>query len=511
MTFSPSSPELLSAADPLASRVRALGDELALLPARLSELMDAVGAAAVEAPTRLSIFHGYMAVLVASFVVALFATPIMRKLAIANGIVDRPSESRKVHRTPVAYLGGVAVFLGIMAGIMVSYLALAAPEGSIITFHTTQHLNPALLPAPVPISIILGMTIIMLCGLYDDVLGISPRVKIAGQLFAAAALAIEDVGVRLAGGVMEPIGVWIGNQDLTWTFELGGAIPYLAPGGEISFDLIYWSGAAIIAIFVLGACNASNLVDGLDGLLTGVTSIAMIGLLIVALSLALMDDGQRDAQRVVLCLAILGACLGFLPHNWNPASIFLGDAGSLLLGYCTIVVILTLGDTAKTNLVFAGLLIYSIPIIDTVLAIVRRKLAGKSLADADDQHLHHMLKRSLGVKGAVTALYAIGAGFATLGVVVSLSRARVSYALALLFASYITVLATKVARRAHMEAEMNRRMAHEAGRSGIGSGHAPGRPKPGADPASTPAGPSAPASDPDSPTEPAESAAVTNA
>src|SRR5690606_10909599 len=116
----------------------------------------------------------------------------------------------------------------------------------------------------------------------------------------------------------------------------------------IPVDIIYWAGAAIIALFVLGACNASNLIDGLDGLVTGTTAITTAGLLIVALSLAAIDDGPRDGQRIVLCMALLGACLGFLPHNFNPATIFLGDCGSLLLGFATIVVVLTLGDTGKT-------------------------------------------------------------------------------------------------------------------------------------------------------------------
>jgi len=162
--------------------------------------------------------------------------------------------------------------------------------------------------------------------------------------------------------------------------------------------------------------------------------------------MAMTDDGRRDAQRIVLCMSLLGACLGFLPHNFNPASIFLGDCGSLLLGFVTIVVVLTLGDTGRTDLVLAGLVIYSIPIMDTVLAIVRRKLAGRSLSAADDQHLHHMLKRALGVKGAVFSLYGIGVGFAVLGIAMSLWDASATYAVALVFASYIVVIAIKHAR-----------------------------------------------------------------
>lgn len=403
--------------------------------------------------TPLEIFHGYFGVFVAAFVVTLLMTPVMRWIALRQGIVDRPSDPRKIHRRPVAYLGGVAVFLGLMSGIVLSYLAPVLPEPlhELIGFHKTQYaMRGSETPLPVPLSIILGMTIVLLLGLIDDTIGTIPRLKIAGMFVAAAALAIENVGVEVARGVLAPtLGTLIGNEQLVFHLSL----PFVLPGGidSLTFDLIYWTGTAVIAIFVLGACNAANLIDGLDGLLSGVTAIACIGLLVIALTLAAVDDGPRDAQRIILCMALLGACLGFLPHNFNPASIFLGDAGSLLLGFTTIVIVLTLGDRGQTQFVIAGLVIFAIPIIDTVLAIVRRKLAGKSLSQADDQHLHHMLKRHLGVKGAVFTLYGIGAGFAVLGVLMSLWRARVIYAIALVFASYIAVIAIKVARRQQIE------------------------------------------------------------
>ena len=175
------------------------------------------------------------------------------------------------------------------------------------------------------------------------------------------------------------------------------------------------------------------------------------------------DEGSLDGARIVLCLAVMGGCLGFLPHNFNPATIFLGDCGSMLLGFCTITIILTLGENGQTHLVLAGLIIYAIPIIDTVLAIVRRRMSGKSISAADDQHLHHMLKRSLGVKGAVIALYGLGIGFAILGVsIVGVARARAIYALTLVFAAFIVVMAVKTARWKILEAE--------ALRKGIGNG-----------------------------------------
>ena len=311
---------------------------------------------------------------------------------------------------------------------------------------------------PMPLAIIVGLVAITFTGLADDVWGWDPRLKVAGQLVAAAALAIEEVGVKVAAGVVLPIAKaispTISAQDLVFIIPIGDT--------GISFDLVYWLGTGIIAVFVLGGCNAANLIDGLDGLLSGVTAIAAAGLLAIALVMALVyaPDGSSPEQttlagaRIILCLAVLGAVLGFLPYNFNPASIFLGDCGSLLLGYCSVVVILMLGDEGQTHLVVAGLIVFSIPIIDTILAIVRRKLRGVSVSEADDEHLHHKLKRRLGtVPRAVLALYALGLALATTGaglailVMVTEWRARVIYAFFLALYVMIGVLAVWLGRQ----------------------------------------------------------------
>ncbi len=401
---------------------------------------------------QLDILSGYIMVFAVAFLVTVLVTPLVRKLALANGIVDHPSESRKIHKAPIAYLGGVAVYLGIIAGLIFSYVG--AEITGLIDFHpmSSEHMIDGIYYPYVPPWIALGMTSIVLVGLLDDITGIPPRVKLGGQLVAAAALALGNVGINVAAGVLTPtLGRLFHNPELVYQIPMPFDLPGF--GTSVELDLIYWSGTAIIAIFVLGACNASNFIDGLDGLLTGVTSIAMIGLLAVALTMAMMDDGPFDAPRIIFGLAVLGACLGFLPHNFNPASIFLGDTGSLLLGYCSAVVILSLGDTGKTWLVAAGLIIYAIPIIDTALAIIRRKLAGKKMSDPDADHLHHMLKRAFGVKGAVFTLYGIGTVFCLLGVMLSYFRGRLIYALVLMIASYIGVYAIKVARQSQMNEE----------------------------------------------------------
>lgn len=433
-------------------RVERFGEGLAELAAQQDVLLDLTrGASSPQTVDRLSVFQGYIGVFISAFLVTMLATPLVRRMAISQGVIDRPDRTRKLHAMPIAYLGGVAVYLGLMAGIFYSYVAMRFP--GLMDFHPTTHLLDGVFPNIVPPWLALGMTVIVLVGFIDDVHGISPRVKLGGQLFAAAALAIGDIGVKVAKGVLTPtLGRLLDNPELVYTFPLPVTLPGM--GDTVTVDLIYWTGTAVIAAFVLGACNAANFLDGLDGLLTGTTAIATIGFLIIALGLAIADDGPLDGPRVVICLAVLGACLGFLPHNFNPATIFLGDAGSLLLGYCAAVMILSLGDTGRTSLVAAGLIIYAVPIIDTMLAIVRRKLAGKRLSDPDADHLHHMLSRWAGVKGAVLVLYGIGAVFATLGVVLSLVRGRFVYALALVFASYIAVYAIKIARRKHLEEQM---------------------------------------------------------
>lgn len=427
-----------------------VGDSLESLMAKQAFLEDLAGITAnPHSHTWLEIFNGYIGVLVVAFLVTLLVTPLMRHLALANGVIDHPSDPRKVHRVPIAYLGGAAVYLGIMAGLFFSYIGVHNPL--LMEYH---ELPPAAIgsmdPRFVPPWILLGLTIIMVIGLVDDVSGVSPRVKIGGQLLAAAALAYGDIGVKVAQGVLSPtIGKLVGHPDLFFSFDLGTSIPLV--GSVVEIDFIYWTGTAVIAVFVLGACNASNLIDGLDGLLSGVTGIATVGLLAISLLVVFQDPGPRDAQRIILCMALLGGCLGFLPHNFNPATIFLGDCGSLLLGYATIVIILMLGDTGRTDLVIAGLIIYAIPILDTVLAIVRRKMSGKSMSEPDSDHLHHMLKRSFGVKGAVFCMYGMGTGFAVIGVLLAASGARFVYSLALLFSAFIIVYSMKIARRKQHE------------------------------------------------------------
>lgn len=370
----------------------------------------------------------YMAVFFVAFLVSFLTTPLMRILAIRNGVVDLPDFKRKAHLQPVAYLGGVALFLGWLAGMsLCNYL----PP------HEPKMLDLGFTNLPFPYAIVIGATVITLTGVIDDVYGVSPRVKIGGQLFAAAALATHDVGTRIM-------------------LELFGAAKLNFPYMQ---ETAYLLGALLIAMFVLGGCNSLNLIDGMDGLASGVTAIAVLGFLFISIVVAIGVsnplaeppgmDIVSSPMRIIICLAMLGAILGFLPYNFNPANIFMGDAGSLLLGYLSVSVILLLAHAPGNGvaLVMAALIVFALPIIDTTLAIVRRKMAGKPIFSPDTQHLHHQIRRAgLTTKQTVGVLYALAFVFAVIGCSMVFLRWRYSLALFMVMFCFIAVTAYKSAQ-----------------------------------------------------------------
>jgi UDP-GlcNAc:undecaprenyl-phosphate GlcNAc-1-phosphate transferase len=404
----------------------------------------------------LAFLNSYAPIFLVAFLVTLCATPLVRRVAVSLEIIDKPDQTRKLHKFPIAYLGGFAVFLGVVAAIIFSLFLMQGPAGQF---------------APVPIAVVLGILVITFTGLADDTWGWDPRLKVAGQLVAAAALALENVGVRVAEGALAH---FLGPADET-LFTVGTLVVQNA-------SLYYWVGTAIIAIFVLGGCNATNLIDGLDGLLSGTIAIMMVGFLAVSLMMATVEDiadptTSLAGARIVLCIATLGAVLGFLPWNFNPAVIFLGDCGSLLLGYLSVVVILMFGEDGQTHLVIAGLVIFALPIMDTCLAILRRKLAGVPFSTADSNHIHHQLRRALGgVKRAVFALYGIAIAFSLVGtgiaamVLYSVVRLQVAYAIAIVLFAFIAAIAIKAARRQQWESAIGAASGTQAPAQASGQG-----------------------------------------
>jgi len=363
----------------------------------------------------------YWPVLMLAFGASVILTPLMRRLAIANGIVDLPDARRKAHAKPVAYLGGLSIFLGWLVGLCVFVALLFTKESGWLERVLGNNLTSITFIA-------LGATAIVITGLFDDVYGIRARVKIGGQLFAAAAIAqaraIDDLVQR--------------SLDI---------LHIQAP--EPIMQII---GTLMIAVLVVGCCNAMNLIDGLDGLSSGVTVIAMSGMLTICL-IVLARYGQEEAILgqlgipMLLAIATIGATLGFLIYNFNPASIFMGDTGSLLLGYLCVTTILFIGrldnNAGLAPLVFTGaVMCFSLPLTDTALAIIRRRLQGKPIFAPDAMHMHHMFRRSgLSVKQSVFAMYALGLIFAVSGVGLVALSVHWSISLAI-FASVVIAIIT---------------------------------------------------------------------
>lgn len=370
-----------------------------------------------------SVLSPYVIVFCIAFAVAYVFTPIMRHIALTYGIVDQPDGLRKLHRNPVAYLGGAAVFLG-----FISSLAL----GQFFAENHHPQINEML---RIPLPLVAGACVIVSLGLLDDLKGVRPKLKIIGQAAAAVCLLAFGLGDNIA------------DQFVTYSFawlhkEVGIQVPAAI---EVATGIgISW--AFVIALVVF-CCNASNLMDGLDGLCGGVTAIIAAGLVVVAAYLAMTGPAARaeyDAVTLAVALALFGAVLGFLPFNFRPASIFMGDAGSLLLGYVIAVIIVMLGEVGG-KWMLGGLVMFSLPVLDTALAFARRWLKGRPLFSADKHHFHHQLiSRGLTVRRAVILSYGLTLFFVVSGVFMVFLRTRYLIAFYMVLFGSIIVAAFKM-------------------------------------------------------------------
>ena len=306
-----------------------------------------------------SVLQPYMPIFYVSFLVTIVLTPLMRALAHRNGVVDDPDNKRKVHSTPIAYLGGVSIFLGWLAGISMA-----------VFLH--PHNNP-LTTVQLPPGIIMGAIVVVLFGLMDDVYALSPKMKLLGQFLAAIVLMLP--------GVVP----WFGSADTDFLLGRGRGPSWMIlmdvvnlgyfPGVHQVSELPQWvffaapAFSGCVAIFVIvSTCNATNLLDGLDGLCSGVTGIMSVGYLILAIyfaKMALVNGETLDPVRISLALALLGAVLGFLPFNFNPASIFMGDTGSMFLGYMSGTMILLFAQDKSFRWFLAAIIMFGLPMMDT--------------------------------------------------------------------------------------------------------------------------------------------------
>ncbi len=316
-----------------------------------------------------------------AFLVALILTPVVRNLAVKMGGVDVPKDNRRMHDHPIPLMGGLAIFMGFLLS-TVCFVTLTGPLRGML----------------------LGAVIIVVLGVFDDIYDLPAKLKLTVQIVAAlvAALTGNTITALSNPNIFSPNPYW----------ELG------------------WLSIPVTVLWVVGMTNAVNLIDGLDGLACGVSSISSMTLLVIALLVG-------EPQVAVLVAALAGGCLGFLPYNLHPAKIFMGDTGATFLGYVLACISIQGLFKMYTLISFVvPFLLFGLPIFDTCFAFVRRLAHGQSPMQADRSHVHHrLIDMGFSQKQAVAVLYVITAILGLSAVVLTTSGAV--KAMLLLFALFV--------------------------------------------------------------------------
>ena len=306
--------------------------------------------------------------LAVAFLISFAATPMVISLAHKVNAIDVPRDARRVHKKPTPLIGGLAIFYGFIV--------------SVLCFATIDRET---------MGILIGAVIVVTAGVIDDITDMKAIVKLMCQIVAAAVVVYFDVRIE---HFANPFYGWFGP-------------PYIV--------MNYWVSVAVTMIWIVGVCNAVNLIDGLDGLAVGVSSIASMSLL----ALTLISENSNVA---ILTAAVAGAGFGFLPYNFNPAKIFMGDTGALFLGY--ILACISVQGFLKLSAILSfaiPILVLGLPIFDTLFAIVRRVLTGRSPMSPDRGHLHHrLLDMGFSQKQTVAILYTMTAALCLTAVVISI-------------------------------------------------------------------------------------------
>lgn len=314
-----------------------------------------------------------------AFIVAFMATPYTIKVAKKIGAVDVPKDERRMHKKAMPKFGGPAVILGFLISVIYLLIVMSI-EGSINLFNEDQYGRKIL-------GMFFGIVVISITCIIDDIKTIKPLVKLAGQLVAA--IIVVAFGIRI--------------DDIT--------LPFV----QIS-ELNEFIKMIITIIWIVGVTNAINLIDGLDGLSSGISVISAISLLIIFV----LNDSPMIA--ILLITALAGALVGFLPFNFAPAKTFIGDTGSNFLGFSlSIISILGVAKTYTAVVIVLPLIVLGLPIFDTLWAIIRRLIKGKSIKavfKADKGHLHHrIVNKGFSQKQAVLVLYGISAAFGIFAII----------------------------------------------------------------------------------------------
>ncbi|MGG4440103.1 glycosyltransferase family 4 protein [Brevibacillus fortis] len=302
-----------------------------------------------------------------SLIISFIATPYVKNLAVKVGAVDAPNQ-RKVHTRIMPRMGGLAIYIGYLVAffLFVPYTSLSEMLG-----------------------IFIGSTIVMVVGMLDDKYQLSPKWKLLGQLVATAIVVV-------------PFGLKIGVVNLPYS----GSI-------DFSSGWLFWLAIPITMFWIVGVTNAVNLIDGLDGLSAGVSAIAAGTMGVMAL---LMDD----YKVATYCFVLLGAILGFLYFNFHPARLFMGDTGSLFLGF-NLAALSIMGFKEALFVSFIiPIVVLGVPLWDTFFAIVRRIVNKKPISSPDKGHLHHcLLNMGLSHRSTVLTIYSISIFFGMMAILLT--------------------------------------------------------------------------------------------
>lgn len=290
--------------------------------------------------------YEYIIFFILAFIVSFIATPFIRKIAFNVGAVDIPVDNRRMHKKPTARLGGMAIIIGFLVALIFN-----------VVFYNSNSLG-FIIDGEI-IGLLVGIGVIVLIGLIDDIKSLNAKKKLLFQIVASILVVlISEIRIQRVTNPFVEEGV----------FELNMYISILLT--------IFW---------IVGVTNAINLIDGLDGLAAGVSSISYLSLFFVSILSA-------NPISAFLTIILAGATLGFLPYNFNPAKIFMGDTGSMFLGFTLAVI--SIQGTLKSYTIISiviPILVLGLPLFDTTFTILRRVIRKKSIMQADRGHLHHRL------------------------------------------------------------------------------------------------------------------------
>lgn len=321
----------------------------------------------------------YVLVLIGAFLIALCLTPFVRFMAFRIGAVDNPN-ARRVNKVPMPSSGGLAVFVAFVVSSLI--LLPMASKGQYVGDQTYfQYILP----------VVCGAFIITVTGLIDDIRELSPKLKMLGIL---------------AGAII----IWAFTDFRFDSFKIPFGGPLLFFGPFLTFVLtILW---------IVSITNAINLIDGLDGLVSGVSIISLLTMAIVSYFFL----PQKDFFLTLTILVMIAAIIGFFPYNYHPAIIYLGDTGALFIGFMIGVLSLQGLKNSTAVAVITPVIILGVPIMDTLVAIIRRSLSGQKFYEPDKMHLHHrLLSMGFTHRGAVLVVYGIALLFSLISLLLNVS------------------------------------------------------------------------------------------